>query len=73
MDLQGLNKICFTVCIVCIALGAALSIIMIWGEIRDSGFVRKSWLSIGVFFLASLLTLNVSKTLGGRSKHGGEE
>jgi hypothetical protein len=46
---------------------------MIWGEMRDNEFVMKSWLTIGVLFLASALTLSVSKTLGGRAKGGGEE
>ena len=66
MDLRALNKICFTICIVCIVLGAVLSLAMIWGEIEDNGFVWKSWLTIGVFFLASALTLSVSRTFEGR-------
>ncbi len=73
LNLQYLNKICFTVCVVCIVLGTVLSLAMIWGEIRDSHFVWKSWLTIGVFFLASALTLSVSKTLGGRTKCSGDE
>ncbi len=64
MNLQYLNRICFTICIVCIVLGAVLSLVMIWGEIHDNSFVWKSWLTIGVFFLASALTLSVNKTLG---------
>jgi hypothetical protein len=73
MNLQYLNKVCFTVCIVCIVLGTVLSLAMIWGEIRDNEFVWKSWLTIGVLFLAFALTLSVSKTLGGRAKHSNEE
>jgi hypothetical protein len=73
MNLQYLNKICFTICIVCIVLGTVLSLAMIWGEIRDNEFVWKSWLTIGVLFLASALTLSVSKTLGGRAESSGEE
>jgi len=73
MNLQHLSKVCFTICIVCIVLGTVLSLAMIWGEIRANEFVWKSWLTIGVFFLASALTLSVSKTLGGRSKYSGEE
>lgn len=68
MDLRRLNKICFTICIVCIVLGTVLSLAMIWGEITDNEFVWKSWLTISVLFLASALTLSVSKTLGGRVK-----
>jgi len=73
MNLQQLNKVCFTICIVCIVLGTVLSLAMIWGEIRDNEFVWKSWLTIGVLFLASALTLSVSKTLGGRAISNGEE
>ncbi len=69
MNLQHLNKVCFTICIVCIVLGTVLSLAMIWGDIRDSEFVWKSWLTIGVFFLSSALTLIVSKTLGARAEH----
>jgi len=67
MSRQHLNKICFTICIVCIVLGAVLSLAMIWGELEDNRFVWKSWFTIGVFFLASALTLSVSKTLGGNA------
>ena len=67
MNLHHLNKICFTICIVCIVLGTVLSLAMIWSEISDREFVWKSWLTIGVFFLASALTLSVSKALGGRA------
>lgn len=73
MDLQHLNKICFTICIVCIVLGTVLSLAMIWGDIRDNDFVWKSWLTIAVLFLASALTLSVSKALGGRTKHETED
>jgi hypothetical protein len=65
MNLQALNKICFTICIVCIVLGTVLSLAMIWGEINANMFVWKSWLTIGVFFLASALTLSVSRTVQG--------
>jgi hypothetical protein len=46
---------------------------MIWSEIRDNEFVWKSWLTIGVLFLASALTLSVSKTLGERTKRDDNE
>lgn len=68
MNLQHLNKVCFTICIICILSGTVLSLAMIWGEISDNEFVWKSWLTTGVLFLASALTLSVSKTLGGRTK-----
>jgi hypothetical protein len=72
MNFQYLNKVCFTICIVCIVLGAVLSLAIIWGEIGDNSLVWKSWLTIGVFFLASALTLSISKTLGGKAKQDDE-
>ena len=72
MNLQHLNRICFTICIVCIVLGTVLSLAMIWWELNDNEFVWKSWLTIGLFFLASSLTLSVSKTLGGRARNKDE-
>ena len=45
---------------------------MIWLEISDNPFVWKSWLTIGVLFLASAVTLSLNKTLGGRGGEGGE-
>jgi hypothetical protein len=72
MKLHTLNKMCFTICIVCIVLGTILSMAMIWLEVRDENLLWKSWLTIGVLFLASLLTLSVSKTLGGVVRHGGK-
>jgi hypothetical protein len=68
MNLQYLNRICFTICIVCIALGVVLSLAMIWGEVRSNEFIWKSWLTIGVFFFGAAATLSVSKTFSGRSK-----
>lgn len=68
MNIQILNKLCFTVCIVCIVAGAVLSLAMIWFELQDEKVVWKSWLTIGVFFLASALTLSVSRTLAWKPK-----
>ncbi|MFP6659624.1 MAG: hypothetical protein VB853_15680 [Pirellulales bacterium] len=73
MNLQRLNKICFTICIVCIVLGTILSLTMIWIEIRPSELIWKSLQTIGLIFLAAALTLNISKFLGGSEKHSGEE
>lgn len=72
MNLQLLNKVCFTICIGCIVLGTAFSLAIIWGELSDNELFWKSWLSIGVLFLASALTLSVSKTLGRHEKREGD-
>ena len=66
MNLTILNRICWTVCIISIAAGTALSFAMIWGE-QNNEFLIKAWLSIGVLFFGSAATLIVSKVLGGRS------
>ena len=69
MNLTVLNRICWTICIISIAAGTALSFAMIWGE-HDSEFLWKAWLSIGVLFFGSSATLIVSKVVGGRSMGG---
>jgi len=73
MNLQLLNKVCFTICIGCIVLGTVFSLAIIWGELSDNELFWKSWLSIGVLFLASALTLSVSKTLGRHEKPEGDD
>jgi len=73
MNLQLLNKVCFTICISCIVLGTVFSLAIIWGELSDNELFWKSWLSIGVLFLASVLTLSVSKTLGRHEKPEGDD
>ena len=75
MNLAVLNRVCWTICIVSIAAGTALSFVMIWGDVifgeQDSEFLTKAWLSIGVLFFGSAATLIVSKVLGGRSSGAG--
>lgn len=70
MNLQVLNRICFTICIICIVAGTVLSLAMIWWELRDAQIVWKSWQTIAVLFLASALTLSVSKTFAWKRKDG---
>ena len=64
MNLTVLNRICWTLCIISILAGTALSFGMIWGK-HDSEFLWKAWLSIGVLFFGSAATLVVSRLLGG--------
>ncbi len=63
--LRALNVICFTVSIVCIAAGAALSIIFLWGEV-NAMFAGKILLSLAILFLGSVMTLFVSRVVGKR-------
>jgi uncharacterized membrane protein len=72
MSLQFLDKVCFTICIVCIVAGTVLSLAMIWGEIHDNAVVWKCWGTIVVLILASALALAVSKTFAGRGRPRGE-
>jgi Trk-type K+ transport system membrane component len=65
MDLRKLTKICFTICIVSIMSATLLAFMLIWGNF-DKETVWRSELSVGVLFLASVITLSVSRTLGGK-------
>lgn len=53
-----LNTICFTVCVLCIVAGAGVALGMIWGAIQDT----RALYSVGIVFLAAILTLNVSRS-----------
>ena len=65
MNLTVLNKICWTVCIVCIVAGTAFSLSMIWGTYQNE-FLWKAWSSIAVLFFASTATLVVSKVVSSK-------
>ncbi len=65
MALKTLNKICFTICIVCIVAGTAISLGMIWGDMADDEGIWKIWGTILVLFLSSAMTMLVSRILGG--------
>ena len=61
---QLLNRICFTICIICIVAGTALSLSMIWTAYAND-FLWKAWSSMGVLFFGSGATLIVSRVVGG--------
>lgn len=63
MDLSVLNRVCWTICLVCIVTGAAFSLFMIWTPV-ESEILWKAWSSMGVLFFASAATLVVSKSVG---------
>jgi len=67
MDLKILNKICFTVCVVCIVVGIVLGLSLIWGS-HDSAVMWKGLGTVGVLFMGSSLTLAVSNTFGRSSR-----
>ena len=65
--MKNLNKICFITCVVCIMIGTLLSLSVIWLEVHDE-LVVKSWLTIIVFFLASITTMGVNQVFNYRGK-----
>lgn len=65
--MKVLNKICFTICVVCIVIGVVLGLSMIWGS-HDSEVMWKGLGTVGVLFMGSALTLAVSNTFGKSSR-----
>jgi len=68
--MNALNKICFTICIICIVLATILAFALIWGS-GDKEFLWKGELSVLVLFVASAATLSVNQTLGGKLRAKG--
>jgi hypothetical protein len=66
MDLKTLNRICFTICLVCIVVGVVFSLAIIWASISNQ-YIWKSYATLGVVFAGAALTLSVSKTFASRS------
>ena len=66
MNLKTLDRICLTICIVCIVLGVTFGLTLIWGQ-RDSELVVKGLASCLVLFTGSIMTLLVSKTYSQKS------
>ena len=65
MGLRALNRVCFTICVVCIVLGVVMGLGLIWVS-KDSEFVWKGLATVGVVFAGSAATLSVSKTFEGK-------
>ena len=61
--MRTINIVCFTICIVCVLAAVVVSLFLIWGS-GDTGSLWKSLASIGVFFLASLVTIGVTSIAG---------
>lgn len=64
MRQDTIRTICFGICILCIVAGLVLGLGIIWNWIDNSAVIRKSFMTLGVLFLASLLTLSVARKLG---------
>ena len=57
--MKSITKICFAVCILCIIGATCVSIMAIWNVVDDSALVWKSLSTMGVIFLASIMTVTV--------------
>jgi hypothetical protein len=64
---QVLNRVCFTICIICIAAGTVFSLSMIWAPYGNE-VLLKTWATIIVLFFASAATLLVSRVVGGKAE-----
>ncbi|WP_132098016.1 hypothetical protein [Gulbenkiania mobilis] len=64
MKLASVRSVCFTICIVSIVVGLLLGLAMIWDVVQDSALAWKAFMTIGLFFIASTLTLTVVHQLG---------
>jgi len=65
MNVSMLNKVCFTISIVCIVVGMVLGLSLIWVS-GSSEVVWKGLATSSVVFLASSATLAVSKAFQGK-------
>ena len=65
-----LNRIALSVALLCVVIGTAVSIMGIWGFIGDKGLIWRSLATLGVVFLASILTVTVNNMIGEKGKAG---
>jgi hypothetical protein len=62
-----LNTVCYTICIICIVAAVVIALTLIWGDLENE-LIWKSLVTVGVFFLASALTLSVNRMIEGRGR-----
>ena len=67
--MKSLTIVCFTICLLCIVAGVIVSLMLIWGP-EETNTLWRSLASIGVFFLASLLTIAVASMVGPKLENG---
>ena len=64
MNYELINSVCYYVCMSSIAVGAALGLASVWvKDLWESDFAQKSWVTMGVLFVASALGAIVTKLL----------
>lgn len=61
--MKNLNRITLYISILCILIATTISILAIWRVVIDTQFVWKSLMTLGVIFLASLLTFTVNNLI----------
>lgn len=66
--MKYINKIVLGIALSCIAIGATISILGIWGFIGDTGLIWRSLSTLGVVFLATVLTFTVNSMVSAKSK-----
>jgi len=60
MTFKIVNRICYTIAIICIVVGVIYGLMLIWGD----DWRRDAWrglASLSIVFLASVLTLSVNQ------------
>ena len=62
-----LNRVALAVALLCVAIGTAVSIMGIWGFIGDTGLIWRSLATLGVVFLACILTVAVNNMINAKS------
>ncbi len=55
------NRICLAVSLLSILVATTVSILAIWNVVEDDTFVWRSLMTLGVIFLASVLTVSVNR------------
>lgn len=66
--MKMITKICFSICILCIVGATSVSILAIWNVVDNTALVWKSLSTMGVVFLASILTVSVDNIFSRREK-----
>lgn len=66
--MKALTKICFSICILCIVAATSVSILAIWNVVDDTALIWKSLATLGVVFLASILTVSVDNIFARKAR-----
>ena len=70
--MKSITKICFAICIVCIVGATCISILAIWNVVDSTDLVWQSLSTMGVIFLASMLTVSVDNIFSKRERNENE-